>query len=389
MMLGRAAGINLRLEAQQAQVTGAMRTEAAHLHVVTQQVGVLRHLVVFAGEKLFLIIKARPPRKVAADLEILAHDVALHVRRVHTLGRVIVMRATGGVDVMIAAPPAELGGIDPALHLEGLLLLAGHLDLAKLPDALRPALEPHGVGALRQLHTFAIGAVHLRMKRKVRREAFGLRGVHAPGGITNLKRGDGRFAVFILHAQRHRKRRRGGEEHVHLIAEAEVLRALPHVKGKLRLALTLVATVKLHDAVLHLQPAQRGGQRLLVEGLQIQPAIAQCGGIKLHWFLAQPPVGFILRPATVVHRTGIRAHHAHGRRGAGLVVHLHEVLPPTGLHQRRLGRTLPNLHARFGIDVHEEQHVPVKDALQIRCAVLRLGGLGQLGLGLGIKRFAQ
>ena len=70
-------------------------------------------------------------------------------------------------------------------------------------------------------------------------------------------------------------------------------------------------------------------------------------------------------------------------------MHLHEVLPPAGFHQYRLGRPLPHLHPRLGIDVHQKQHVPVEDTLQIRRAVLRLGGLGQFSLGLGVKRLSQ
>ena len=109
---------------------GAVRAEAADLDVVAEQVGELRNLVLVPGEELLLVIEARAPREIAADFQILAEAMAHHVLREHAFGGIRVVRATGGVNVMIAGPPAELRGIDPALDLEG--------------QFVRPRIDVHG-----------------------------------------------------------------------------------------------------------------------------------------------------------------------------------------------------------------------------------------------------
>ena len=150
-------------------MAGLMRAKARNLDVVAEKIGIQGDDIVFAGEKLFLIVKTRPPSEVGADLEILAEAVPHHVRRVNPLGRVGVMGATGGVDVVIARPPTHQRWINPALHLERLGdIRVADSDGAGLRDRLRAAIIPNGVGAARQFHVFAVGTIDLRMKMKVR-----------------------------------------------------------------------------------------------------------------------------------------------------------------------------------------------------------------------------
>ena len=66
-------------------MAGLMRAKARNLDVVAEQIGILGDDIVFAGKKLFLIVKTRPPSEVGADLEILAEAVPQHVRRVNPL----------------------------------------------------------------------------------------------------------------------------------------------------------------------------------------------------------------------------------------------------------------------------------------------------------------
>src|SRR5207244_1059088 len=80
---------------------------------------VLRNLVFLAGEKLFLVIEARPPRQITADLQVLAQAVTHHIQRVNAFGGIGVVGATGGVDVVVAGPPAQLRRVDPTLDLKG------------------------------------------------------------------------------------------------------------------------------------------------------------------------------------------------------------------------------------------------------------------------------
>ena len=156
-------------------MAGLMGAKPGNLDVVAEQIGKLGDDVVFAGEKLFLIVETRPPSKVCADLEILAEAVAHHVRCVDAFGGVFVMGATGGVDVVIARPPTHQRWINPALHLERLgdVRIADG-DGAGLRDRLRAAISSNGVGAARQFHVFAVGAIDLRMKMKVRCKPLGL-----------------------------------------------------------------------------------------------------------------------------------------------------------------------------------------------------------------------
>src|SRR5688572_5792654 len=76
VLRGVAARIHLLLQAQEAEVSVAMRTEAGDLDVVAEQIRVLGDLVVRGAEKLLLIIKVRAPREIRANLQILAHRVA-------------------------------------------------------------------------------------------------------------------------------------------------------------------------------------------------------------------------------------------------------------------------------------------------------------------------
>ena len=100
------------------------------------------------------------------------------------------MGAAGGVDVMIARPPAELGGIDPTLHLERATLLGVGADreLLRLRHGLRSAREFDRVVAVGQFERFAVSAVDLRMEGEIGREPFRLRRVNPALGIADDER---------------------------------------------------------------------------------------------------------------------------------------------------------------------------------------------------------
>ena len=108
MLIRVAAGVDFILELQENQVSRLMRTEAGDLDVVMKQVRVFRNGVIFAGEELFLVIETRTPGQIAADLEILALAVAVHVCGADTFGRLGIVGATRGVNMVIPRPPTEL-----------------------------------------------------------------------------------------------------------------------------------------------------------------------------------------------------------------------------------------------------------------------------------------
>src|SRR5437870_8135685 len=99
-------------------MTRLVRAKAGHLNIVPQQVRIFGDLVHRPAKELLLEIETGTPGEIAAHLEILAETLAHHIGREHAFGRFRVMRATCGVNVVIARPPAEFRGINPALDLE-------------------------------------------------------------------------------------------------------------------------------------------------------------------------------------------------------------------------------------------------------------------------------
>src|SRR5215470_6657418 len=86
------------------------RRESGNFQVVVHQSVGLRERMVFATEKLLLIVVARAPNKDCADVQLLALDLAHHIIRLHAFGRVLVMRAAGRMHVMIAEYQWYFGG---------------------------------------------------------------------------------------------------------------------------------------------------------------------------------------------------------------------------------------------------------------------------------------
>src|SRR5919108_4631034 len=115
-----------------------------------QQIGRTRHEIVSSREKPFLRIETGTPGEGGADLQVLAERVANHIRGEHAFGRIHVVSAARGVNVMVTRPPAELCGIDPALDLEARVLTLRRsrvasglrdLELLRLGNRFRAAPE--------------------------------------------------------------------------------------------------------------------------------------------------------------------------------------------------------------------------------------------------------
>ena len=101
---------------QQIQVPRRMRAEAGDFDVVPDQVWISAVGVELTGEESFLVIEARSPRQATPHLEILSHAVPQHVRGVHALRRIFIVRAAGGVDVVVARPITPARRVHPAFH---------------------------------------------------------------------------------------------------------------------------------------------------------------------------------------------------------------------------------------------------------------------------------
>jgi len=66
------------------------------------QAGGFGERVVVPGEKLLLVVVAGPPGQDGAEVQRLAEQLPDHVFRFHTLGRILIMRTPGSVDVVVA-----------------------------------------------------------------------------------------------------------------------------------------------------------------------------------------------------------------------------------------------------------------------------------------------
>src|ERR1700738_4632630 len=94
------------------------RWEPGNLQVIMHQPIRLREGMVPAAKKLLLVVVAGSPGQHRADIQFLAADLAHHVVRLHTFRGILVVRAPGGMYVMVARIPAVFRGVDPALHGE-------------------------------------------------------------------------------------------------------------------------------------------------------------------------------------------------------------------------------------------------------------------------------
>ena len=97
-------------------MAGGMRAEPTHLDIVTQQVRGPRNIIWLAREETLLVVKARPPREAAADLDVFSENMPHHVARLDAFGRVIVVQTASRVDVVITTDPAVFERINPAIY---------------------------------------------------------------------------------------------------------------------------------------------------------------------------------------------------------------------------------------------------------------------------------
>ena len=110
----------------------------------------------------------------------------------------------------------------------------------------------------------AVGTIDLLVEEEVGREPPGRVGKHPPRSVADEKPADGRRPVDIPHADLHRAGGTAVEEHGHLVAEPDVLRALPHAEPEGRLAAAGIATEELEDPIFQRKPGERRHHRLPV-----------------------------------------------------------------------------------------------------------------------------
>ena len=115
------AWVVVLLEPQQAEVAGVRRRKPRNLDVVPHQVIASRQRVDLAVEELLLGVPARAPGKNAADIQVFTQNVPPHVVGLDSFSRALIVSAAGGMDVVVAREPAQLGEMNPAFELKRLL----------------------------------------------------------------------------------------------------------------------------------------------------------------------------------------------------------------------------------------------------------------------------
>ncbi len=265
------------------------------------------------------------------------------------------------MNVVIAGIPAARGEIDPALEPE-LQCPAGAPDLEgnAARDVLGPAGGVDGVGAGGQADDVAVGAVDLGLKVEVRREPLSGRWIQPSLRIADRERRRRRLAAFVEDAQPYLGRRQDAEEDRRVVAEADVLRALPDVGRERCFALPGVTAVELQDAVFDRESGERRQERRLVEQLQIEPAV---GDVARRDRLLRPRAHAESAAPAREDAKGLRARDAQGRGHAGLVAHLDEKRAPALLDELGARAPLCYVDAAFGIDMDVEEAVAVEDFL--------------------------
>ena len=70
VMRGIATRMNLFFQSEQAEVSGAVRSETGYLDVVPEQVRVAGDWIRLSGEELLLVVEAWSPSQVCSDLQV-------------------------------------------------------------------------------------------------------------------------------------------------------------------------------------------------------------------------------------------------------------------------------------------------------------------------------
>src|SRR5262249_58596707 len=101
----------------------------------------------------------RPPAQPRAAAARLDQYMPHHVFRPHAFSRALVMRAPGGVDVMVSRIPSECRRVDPASKPEIKTSGVGGADRdgPGLGNVFGPAAAGHRELARRKTHRFTVG----------------------------------------------------------------------------------------------------------------------------------------------------------------------------------------------------------------------------------------
>ena len=152
-------------------------------------------------------------------------------------------------------------------------------------------------------------------------------------------------------------RRTGGEQHLDVVAEPDVLAALSDVEADERRALARVAAVDLQDDVFDPESRQPLTHRRLRVDRHVGPPFA-------HVRLGQHVLRLGRLAGRHVDAADVRTRDRQRRGDARVVQHLDEKEPRAALHQLRRRHALLHPHPALRADVHGHQHPAIEHALE-------------------------
>ncbi len=126
------------------------------------------------GEELLLVIIIRTPGQYRADVDALAANLTHHVVRQYSLSRILVVTATGGMNVVVSRIPAGHRRIDPSFESEFNLRwpFRVYCEVLLFCKVLRASRVRHCVLPFRKGHVLTIRPVDLWLEEEIRSKAL-------------------------------------------------------------------------------------------------------------------------------------------------------------------------------------------------------------------------
>src|SRR6516225_4828903 len=126
--------------------------------------------MIVPGEELLLVIIVRTPGQYRADVDALAANLTHHVVRQYSLCRVLIVTATGGMNVVVSRIPAGCHRIDPSIESEFNLRwpFRVHGKVLLFRKVLRASRIRHCVLPFGKGHVLAIRPVDLWLEEEIR-----------------------------------------------------------------------------------------------------------------------------------------------------------------------------------------------------------------------------
>src|SRR5215467_5866288 len=143
--------------------------------------------MIVPGEELLLVIIIRTPGQYRADVDAFSANLTHHVVREYSLSRILVVTATGGMNVVVSRIPARHRRIDPSLESKYNLCwpFRVHCEVLLFCKVLRASRVRHGVLPFRKGQVLTVRPVDLWLEEKIRSKAFRRIRVKTSLGIAN------------------------------------------------------------------------------------------------------------------------------------------------------------------------------------------------------------